>query len=95
MLRRALPAKTILVLDSAYAECAKDDRLATNKFLIEPNVITTRMFSKIHSLAVPRIGRMRADAEFAKAISKEVQAGDAKAVSSSHYYRALSGFNLF
>ncbi len=103
-LRRALPAKAVLVLDLAYTEYVKDDRLATNKILIEPNVITTRTFSKIHGLAALRIGWSHSAAEFAKAISKIkspfnvnalAQAGGASAVSSLHHCRASSGFNLF
>jgi len=57
-LHAALPKDVLLVLDAAYAEYIDDSdyedgiALARN----EPNVVTTRTFSKIYGLAAERVG---------------------------------------
>lgn len=55
VLREALPASVILLLDLTYAEYVKDDRLVTNRVLFKSNVISIRTFSKIYGLAALRI----------------------------------------
>ncbi len=51
----ALPPRTAVVLDEAYAEY-RDPVPAAARFLDDPRVIVTRTFSKIHGLAGLRIG---------------------------------------
>ena len=53
-----IPAKTIIFFDEAYFDFAKDcpDFPDTLKLTNRRNIITTRTFSKIHSLAGLRIG---------------------------------------
>lgn len=57
-LQQRLPKDVLLVLDAAYAEYIDDpdyeDGLALAR--TEPNVITTRTFSKIYGLAAERVG---------------------------------------
>ncbi|MFP3039827.1 MAG: pyridoxal phosphate-dependent aminotransferase, partial [Candidatus Hodgkinia cicadicola] len=70
VLRKALPASVILLLDLTYAEYVKDDRLVTNRVLFESNVISIRTFSKIYGLAALRIGWAHSPKSYADAISK-------------------------
>ncbi len=57
-LREALPASTLLVLDSAYAEFVRDPAYSPGIELAREydNVVVTRTFSKIHGLAAMRLG---------------------------------------
>ena len=57
-LLRRTPRKTILFFDEAYFEFAKDIKNypRTMKFLKDRNIIITRSFSKIYSLAGLRVG---------------------------------------
>jgi histidinol-phosphate aminotransferase len=72
-LHSLLPANVILVLDEAYAECAKDaegyaDGLAWSRS--KDNVLVTRTFSKVYGLASLRIGWAYAPAHIANAINR-------------------------
>ena len=57
-LHAGLPQHVLLVLDQAYAEYLRpeDDDAGLALAAIEPNVLVTRTFSKIHGLAAERIG---------------------------------------
>jgi histidinol-phosphate aminotransferase len=57
-LHAALPPHVMLVLDQAYAEYLdpEDDDGGLELARVQPNVIVTRTFSKIHGLAAERIG---------------------------------------
>ena len=57
-LRAGLPERTLLVIDSAYAEFVGEDDYGPGVELVRghPNVVMTRTFSKIHGLAALRLG---------------------------------------
>jgi len=57
-LHAGLPQQVLLVLDQAYAEYLRPEADDAGLALagIEPNVLVTRTFSKIHGLAAERIG---------------------------------------
>jgi len=72
-LHRSLPANVVLVLDEAYAECAKNaegyaEGLAWSRD--KDNVLVTRTFSKVYGLAALRVGWAYAPAHIANAINR-------------------------
>ncbi|AHL31040.1 MAG: Histidinol-phosphate aminotransferase [Candidatus Hodgkinia cicadicola] len=70
LLRRLLPTRVALLIDSAYAEYVADDRYNDGKAVYQKNVIITRTFSKIYGLAAIRAGWMHADREYIIAANK-------------------------
>jgi histidinol-phosphate aminotransferase len=65
-LRRGLPAGTLLIVDSAYAEFVTDSEYSAGHDLVSEgagNVIVTRTMSKAYGLAALRVGWAHAHAE--------------------------------
>ena len=71
-LHAALPEKTLLVIDAAYAEYADraDDISAMSLVGESENVVMTRTFSKIYGLAALRLGWAYAPAEVAEMLNR-------------------------
>jgi histidinol-phosphate aminotransferase len=71
-LRAGLPAHTLLVLDSAYADFCRSDRYSNGTEIVETsdNVLMVRTFSKIFGLAGLRIGWAYGPAKVIDAINQ-------------------------
>ncbi|MGP1918670.1 MAG: pyridoxal phosphate-dependent aminotransferase [Candidatus Hodgkinia cicadicola] len=103
-LQSLIPSEVMLVLDSAYAEFAIDERYIMPKGNFGGNVITLRTFSKLYGLAGLRAGWMCTPKALAPVvrtalspfnvnkIAKVIVAGTINEV--QHYERSVS-FNLF
>ncbi|XXN19765.1 MAG: histidinol-phosphate transaminase [Candidatus Hodgkinia cicadicola] len=104
LLRRILPTRIALLIDSAYAEFVIDDRYNDGKAIYQKNIIMTRTFSKIYGLAAIRIGWMHADREYIIAankvrspfnVNKIAQAAGAIAINDPDNCWVSAKFNLF
>ncbi|AUG33914.1 Histidinol-phosphate aminotransferase [Candidatus Hodgkinia cicadicola] len=104
LLRRLLPTRVALLIDSAYAEYVVDDRYNDGKAVYQKNIIITRTFSKIYGLAAIRAGWMHADREYIIAANKVrspfnvnniAQIAAAMAINDSAYCNVCVKFNLF
>ncbi|XXN13808.1 MAG: histidinol-phosphate transaminase [Candidatus Hodgkinia cicadicola] len=104
LLRRVLPTRIALLIDSAYAEYVIDDRYNDGKAIYQKNIIMTRTFSKIYGLASIRAGWMHADREYIIAANKVrspfnvnniAQITGAIAINDSNYRDVSAKFNLF
>lgn len=72
-LRRALPARVLLVVDCAYAEYVWDTSYEEGMLDLaetEENVVVTRTFSKVHGLAGARVGWVYGSAEIVDALNR-------------------------
>ena len=71
-LRDGLPAHTLLVLDSAYAEYLRRDDYTDGTELVDrhDNVVMTRTFSKIFGLSALRLGWMYAPADVVDVVNR-------------------------
>ncbi|ATY93466.1 Histidinol-phosphate aminotransferase [Candidatus Hodgkinia cicadicola] len=104
LLRRILPTRIALLIDSAYAEFVIDDRYNDGKAIYQKNIIMTRTFSKIYGLAAIRIGWMHADREYIIAsnkvrspfnVNKIAQMAGAIAINDPDSCWVSAKFNLF
>ncbi len=98
LLRRLLPIRTALLIDSAYNEFVADDRY------YQRNITITRTFSKVYGPAAIRADRTPAEREHIAAankarspfnISSIAQTAEAMAISDSACCAASAKFNLF
>ncbi|AIC63889.1 Histidinol-phosphate aminotransferase [Candidatus Hodgkinia cicadicola] len=104
LLRRLLPTRIALLIDSAYAEYVADDRYNDGRAVYQKNIIITRTFSKIYGLAAIRAGWMHADREYIIAANKVrspfnvnniAQVAGAIAINDSAHCDMCAKFNLF
>jgi histidinol-phosphate aminotransferase len=71
-LHRGLPARTLLVLDAAYAEYVRRNDYESGIELVatSENVVMCRTFSKVHGLAALRLGWMYGPAHVVDAVNR-------------------------
>src|SRR5690606_21989705 len=71
-LHAGLPARTLLILDAAYAEYVRKNDYEAGIELVatSDNVVMLRTFSKIHGLAALRIGWMYGPADIGDAVHR-------------------------
>ncbi len=91
-LRDALPARVVLVIDSAYCEYVDDPDYSDGLELVDgaENVIVTRTFSKAWGLAGLRVGWAYASAGIAAALNTMRGIGNVNAIAQAAAVAALS-----